>query len=88
MLLHSVDCPEKLCPDCAQGLSGRIVPKDCAQAGRTIIVVSSSARVSEQSLEKLYLSVVDVMKSLADNNPKPWNLEMSPSRLKLIKKIY
>ena len=53
-------------------------------------MVSSSAHVSEpeQSLEKLYLSVVDVMKSLADNNPKPWNLEMSPSRLKLIKKIY
>ena len=49
MLLHSVDCPEKLCPDCAQGLYGRIVPKDCAQAGQTIIVVSSSARVSEQS---------------------------------------
>ena len=72
MLLHSVDCPEKLCPDCAQGLYGRIVPKDCAQAGQTINAVSSSARVSEQALEKLYLSVVDVFKGLADNNPTPW----------------
>ena len=54
MPLHSVDCPEKLCPDCAQGLYGRIVPKDCAQAGWTINAVSSSARVSEQALEKLY----------------------------------
>ena len=85
MLLHSVDCPEKLCPDCAQGLYGRIVPKDCAQglygrivpkdcaqAGQTINAVSSSARVSEQALEKLYLSVGDVFKGLADNNPTPW----------------
>ena len=68
MLLHSVDCPEKLC----QGLYGRIVPKDCAQAGQTINAVSSSARMTEQSLEKLYLSVVDVFKGLADNNPTPW----------------
>ena len=72
MPLHSVDCPEKLCPDCAQGLYGRIVPKDCTQAGRPIIVVSSSARMTEQALEKLYLSVGDVFEGLADNNTTPW----------------